>query len=69
MHVLFARVEPRALLPGVAINWPDWTSVNLVSLAIFLVAALLLFRFKFGIEKLLGLSALTGMLVFALRLA
>lgn len=68
LHVLFRRVETVSLFSGIELTWPDWTSVDLLSLAIFGAAAILLFRFKLGVEKLLGLSAATGMLVFVARL-
>ncbi|SMD16647.1 chromate efflux transporter [Rhizobium sp. RU36D] len=68
LHVLFKRVETVSPLPGLDISWPDWASIDLLSLAIFIVAAVLLFRFRLGVEKLLALSAATGMMLFMARL-
>lgn len=64
LHVLFGRVGKLSVAPGIEIAWPDWQTVDLVAVSIFVVAAFLLFRMKLGMEKLLGLSALAGILIF-----
>ena len=67
LHVLFTRVETRSLMPGVDMAWPDWASLDLLSLTIFAAAVVLLFRMKLGVERVLGLSALAGLLVVAFK--
>ncbi|MDM9623802.1 chromate efflux transporter [Rhizobium sp. S96] len=69
LHVLFAEVGRIALLsrgtglPLVSLAWPDWRSLDVAALALFASAALLLFRFKAGMVKILAFSAVTGLLI------
>jgi chromate transporter len=59
LHVLFAQVGELDF--GTGKIWrPDWASLDLRALLIAAGAFLLLFRFKLGIIKLLGVAALAG---------
>jgi chromate transporter len=62
LHVLFRVVGELQLGIG-WIWWPDWTSLDWRALLITAGAFLLLFRFRLGIIKLLGLAAVAGMAV------
>jgi chromate transporter len=61
LHVLFRSVGEQDLGVG-KIWWPDWASLDWRALVIAAGAVLLLFRFKLGIIKLLGVAALAGMI-------
>jgi chromate transporter len=69
LHVLFTEVGRVALLsrnaglPFVSLAWPEWKSLDIAALAIFALACVMLFRFKTGIVKILGISALAGLLI------
>lgn len=65
LHVLFRDVGTLSLGP-VSLAWPDWTSLEPVALALTVVAALALFRFKLGIPPVLALCALLGFAAGAL---
>jgi chromate transporter len=60
LHVLFAQVGELSLGVG-KIWWPDGASLDWRALVIAVGACILLFRFKLGIIKLLGVAALVGM--------
>jgi chromate transporter len=62
LHVLFGKVGELQLGIG-WIWWPEWTSLDWRALAIAALAFLLLFRFKLGIIKLLGVAAVAGMIL------
>jgi chromate transporter len=60
LHVLFGAVGEIDF--GIAkIWWPDWGSLDWRALVIAAGAFVLLFRFKLGIIKLLGVAAVAGM--------
>lgn len=66
LHVLFRRLVP--VDAGFAtLDRPDWRSFDLTAAAIALLAALLLFRLKWGIPKVLGACALAGVVAGTLR--
>lgn len=71
LHVLFAEVGRVALLTGgaglplVSLAWPEWRTLDVAGLGLFLVACVLLFRFKLGMVKILVICALAGLLVKA----
>lgn len=58
-HTLFAELSPRRLL---ALELPVWGSIRPAALLIALLAGVLLIRFKWGIARVLLLSALLGLL-------
>lgn len=60
LHVLFRSVGELDFGVG-KIWWPDWASLDWRALVIASGAFLLLFRFKLGIIKLLGVAAVAGM--------
>jgi chromate transporter len=60
LHVLFREVGELPI--GLArLYWPEWSSFDWRTALIGAGAALLLFRFKLNIIKMLGLAALAGM--------
>jgi chromate transporter len=69
LHVLFTEVGRVALLsrnaglPFVSLAWPEWKTLDIAALAIFALACVMLFRFKTGIVKILGISALAGLMI------
>ena len=71
LHVLFAEVGRVALLtrggglPLVSLAWPEWRTLDVAALGLFLSACVLLFRFKVGMVKILAVCALAGLLVKA----
>jgi chromate transporter len=60
LHVLFGKVGELDFGLG-WVWWPDWSSFDWRAALIAAGAAILLFRFKLGIIKLLGVAAVTGM--------
>lgn len=60
LHVLFTQVGKLQAGP-LALWWPQWSSLNPAALAIAVLAAVLLFRFKTGIIKMLAVCASIGM--------
>ena len=64
LHVFFDRVD-RLDVMGLSIAWPDPATLNLPALALFAVAAVLAFRFRFGIAKVLAVAALGGVAIRA----
>jgi chromate transporter len=62
LHVLFKNVGQLDVAVG-SIWWPDWASLDWRALVIAAGAFVLLFRFKLGIIKLLGVAAMTGIAV------
>jgi chromate transporter len=62
LHVLFARVGEVSLGP-LLITLPDWSSVNVAAVALSIVAALALFRFRFGVLGTLGICGALGLMV------
>ncbi|MGE7371325.1 chromate efflux transporter [Neorhizobium sp. NPDC001467] len=67
LHVLFAEVTRFPLVPalGLAVSLPEPRSIDIAALGLFLLSALLLFRFRLGLVPVLCVSALAGL---ALRL-
>jgi chromate transporter len=69
LHVLFTEVGRVALLsrnaglPFVSLAWPEWKTLDIAALAIFALACVMLFRFKTGTVKILGISALAGLMI------
>lgn len=82
LHVLFAKVDRIALLthtvslpgnetaemPLVAVAWPDWHSLDVAALVVFVMAAFLIFRLKLGMAKVLAFCAIAGLLLRGLDL-
>jgi chromate transporter len=61
LHVLFGTVERRE---GFFQPWtPEWAQLDVMSLALSAVAAVLLLRLHFGVFKTLGVAALLGLLL------
>lgn len=66
LHVLFRRLVP--LDAGFAtLDRPDWPSFDTIAAVIALVAAILLFRFKWSIPKVLGACAIAGIVAGTLQ--
>jgi chromate transporter len=65
LHVLFREVGELHLGPA-RIYWPEWSSFDWRTLVIGAGAAVLLFRFKLNIIKMLALAAVAGMVLNAL---
>jgi chromate transporter len=60
LHVLFGKVERRE---GYFQPWlPEWSQLDVMSLGLSAVAAVLLLRLHFGVFKTLGVAALLGLL-------
>ena len=64
LHVFFDRVD-QVERWGLRITWPEPASLNLPALALFALAALLAFRFRFGIAKVLAVAAIGGVAIRA----
>jgi chromate transporter len=62
LHVLFREVGELPLGPA-RLYWPDWASFDWRTALIGAGAALLLFRFKLNIIKMLAVAAAAGMLI------
>ena len=62
LHVLFGKVDRVELLPQInfGMSLPDWHSLDLASLALFVVSAIMLFRLKFGMLPVLSLCIGAG---------
>lgn len=60
LHVLFAKLGTQSLGPANFI-WPEWSSVNVVALAIAILAGMLLIKLHWGLFKTLALSGLLGL--------
>ncbi len=60
LHTLFADTE-RASWGRLTVEWPVLDSVRWVSLAIGVVAAFLIFRWRWSVLRTLGLCALLGL--------
>jgi chromate transporter len=60
LHVLFSRLRPVALGPANLLV-PELASLDWRALAIATVAALMIFRFRQGLVRVLGLCALLGL--------
>jgi chromate transporter len=65
LHVLFREVGELHLGP-VRIFWPEWSSFDWRTMVIGAGAAVLLFRFKLNIIKMLAVAAIAGMALNAL---
>ncbi len=59
LHTMFGTVTDETFGP-LHVSVPEWSSVQWASIAISLVAALLVFRFKIGTLKVLATSAVLG---------
>jgi chromate transporter len=74
LHVLFAEVGRIALLsrrsglPIVSLAWPQWATIDIAALAIFVVAAILLFKLKLGMVRVLAISAAAGLAIKGIEL-
>jgi chromate transporter len=62
LHTLFGRLETVKSGP-LHLLWPDWGSVDPLALALTLIAALMLFRLKWGTFATLGFCAMLGLAV------
>ena len=62
LHVLFAQVGELHFGPA-RLYWPEWTSFDWRTLLIGAGAALLLFRFKLNIIKMLSIAAVAGIVL------
>lgn len=62
LHVLFREVGELPLGPA-RIYWPEWTSFDWRTALIGVGAAILLFRFKLNIIKMLAIAAVAGTLL------
>jgi chromate transporter len=62
LHVLFGKVDRIALVPQLNFNisWPVWQTLDLLSFALFIVSAIMLFRLKLGMLPVLGLCIAAG---------
>lgn len=67
MHVFFDRVGQLEFL-GLRVAWPDPASLNIPAVLLFAVAAVLAFRFHFGIAKVLAVAAIGGVAIQAVGL-
>lgn len=77
LHVLFANVDRLVLLshrvsvqggdfvnvPIAGIAWPNWSSIDVSALLLFVLAAVLVFRQRAGVATVLGVSAVVGSLL------
>ena len=59
LHTLFANVKLVSFGP-LHLNWPDWASLDVLSLGLAVLAGLMLFRFKLGTFTTLGVCAALG---------
>lgn len=66
LHTLFARVDVRQVGP-LKLNLPDWSTLDVASLVLALLAGVALLRFKLSTFVVLFGSCLLGGLWFALR--
>ena len=60
VHVLFDRVG-RVTAGPVSMVWPDWATLDPTALALTLLSALLLLRFRLGMFATLGICGLAGL--------
>lgn len=62
LHVLFGKVDRVELLPQInlGMSLPDWSTLDLVSLTLFLISAIMLFRLKLGMVPVLGVCIAAG---------
>lgn len=65
IHVLFSRVEEDRLGP-LRLYYPDWASFDWRAALLAAAAAILIFRFKVNVAKVLGAAALAGLLLMPL---
>jgi chromate transporter len=69
LHVLFAEVGRLALfsfgtgLPVASLAWPEWHTLDIAALTIFVIASVMLLHFKIGMVKILGFCAVAGLLL------
>ncbi|NTJ41453.1 chromate efflux transporter [Agrobacterium larrymoorei] len=63
LHVLFGKVDRIDLLPAInlGISLPQWQTLDLASLGLFIVSAIMLFRLKLGMVPVLGLCIAAGL--------
>lgn len=63
LHVLFGKVDRVDLLPAInlGISLPQWQTLDLASLGLFVVSAVMLFRLKLGMLPVLGLCIAAGL--------
>ncbi len=62
MNTAFASVTPTSVGP-VSLSVPDWSTINWASIAISLVAAVLVFKFRTGTLKVLAVCAGLGIVI------
>nr|MBA4158846.1 chromate transporter [Gemmatimonadota bacterium] len=68
LHTLFGEVD-EVVWNGVRLFVPVWETVDPVAIAIAVLAAVALFRFKLGMIRTLGLSEAAGTLYYLTFLA
>jgi len=61
LHVLFAKLSTQNIGPATFLL-PDWTSINLVALALSALAGALLLKLHWGLFKTLSLCGALGMI-------
>ncbi|WHA40726.1 chromate efflux transporter [Agrobacterium larrymoorei] len=63
LHVLFGKVDRVELLPAInlGISLPQWQTLDLASLGLFVVSVVMLFRLKLGMVPVLGLCIAAGL--------
>ncbi|WP_288430096.1 chromate efflux transporter [uncultured Agrobacterium sp.] len=63
LHVLFGKVDRVELLPAInlGISLPQWQTLDLASLGLFVVSAVMLFRLKLSMVPVLGLCIAAGL--------
>ena len=57
LHVFFARISA---LPGLAVPWPDWSSLDIWAVAFTAFAAILMLWLRIGLLASLGILAAAG---------
>lgn len=62
LHVLFARVGERQFGP-LRIYWPDYSSLSWQAALLALLSAVLIFRFKWNVIKVLAAAGMGGLLL------
>ena len=62
VHVLFAEVNEKHLGP-LRLNMPAWESLDWRAAALALLSAVLIFRFKWNVIKVLGAAAIGGLVL------
>ncbi|MGB7204293.1 MAG: chromate transporter, partial [Anderseniella sp.] len=59
LHVLFTRLSKINAGP-ISMSWPEWASLDLIALGLFILSAVMLLKLHAGLLKTLTLCALLG---------